>query len=195
MHIEITKEMISVAAIIAAACGTIGTTGAAIVTAKDAKAKAEALQDEMKVQKEAINKMVGSVDQTIEEVSKKIVVDIPEHVVDEAVKKAADKAADRACQVAVHKVTDDIHSQVVDSVQEVMDKIEPKAESEIRKEFRRKMNTINVQKVKDDVCREVKKELIDQAKSEVDRITSSFADQIDQQAQLFKTINNKLNAV
>jgi len=90
---------------------------------------------------------------------------------------------------------DDIHSQVADSVQEVMDKIEPKAESEIRKEFRRKMNTINVQKVKDDVCREIKKELIDQAKSEVDRITSSFADQIDQQAQFIKAMNAKITAV
>ena len=56
--------------------------------------------------------------------------------------------------------------------------------------------------MKQDIEREVKKEILnklqtevyDKAKTEVDLITSSFANQVNQQAEFIKAMNAKMNA-
>jgi len=85
-----------------------------------------------------------------------------------------------------------MHDRIEEEVSVVVENIRPAAETETRRALQKKVNSLNINRVKDDIVQEAKKEVIEQAKAEVDRVTSSFTDQINQQAQFIKTMNAKM---
>lgn len=199
MKIEITKETGLIAATIASVVGLIGTAGYAIAQAKAAKAEVDEIRDELRMQNDkiakqtdAVNKMCGTIDRSIESLSEGIDVDIPQEIVDKAVKAACEREATLAGADVRLDMKETIRSKSEEEVEKIAEKIVPNAETEFRRSYQKKLNSINVQSIKKDIERTVKKELVDQAKADVDRVTSAYVDQVNQQAQLLKTINDKM---
>ena len=195
MKIEITKKHIGICAVvgvIGAIGALIGTTIAALNEAENAKERVAALQEEQRAQMKTINKMVGAVDNAIDEVAANVVVDIPEKIIKDAMKKAAERHAGIAAQKAVMDASDIIDKRVAGVVDMVSDKLEAKIEAEMRKQYQRKFRLIDPQKVVNDMIADTKKDLDARVEEEMNRVTTSITNQINQHTQFIKSLNDKL---
>lgn len=214
MHIEITKEMLEIGGIVTGIVTGITGIVVGIVSGNKAKKEVEEMRDsidklsykandELTRQTEYLNTMLHTVNRSVVELSGKTDIDISDEILRTAIDRAARDAAEAACRVAIVRVKDDMHQIVEDQVTEMVRNIEPAAQTEIRRTLQKKVNNINVYNMKQDIQREVKKEIIDglktevydKAKTEVDLITSSFANQVNQQAEFIKAMNAKMNSV
>lgn len=213
MKIEITKEMLGIGGAIAAAVAGIGGIVAAVSTSRKARKEVEEMREEMEDQKKdiqkelesqtrALNNMIHTVNASVEELSRKTEIEISDDILSRAIDKAARDAADEASREAIKLIKADMHQIIEEKVTNLVHDIEPAAKSEIRKTWQKKVNQINVYNMKLEIEREVKKEILDKlqtevynkAKTEVDLITSSFANQVNQQAEFIKAMNAKMNA-
>lgn len=195
MKIEITKKQFGICAVvgvIGAIGALIGTTIAALNEAENAKERVAALQEEQRAQMKTINKMVGAVDNAIDEVAANVVVDIPEKIIKDAMKKAAERHAGIAAQKAVMDASDIIDKRVTGAVDMVSDKLEAKIEAEMRKQYQRKFRLIDPQKVVNDMIADTKKDLDARVEEEMNRVTTSITNQINQHTQFIKSLNDKL---
>lgn len=213
MNIEITKEMLEIGGIVTGIVTGITGIVVGIVSGNKAKKEVEEMRDsidklsyktndELTRQTEYLNTMLHTVNKSVVELSSKTDIDISDEILRTAIDRAARDAAEAACKVAIVRVKDDMHQIVEDQVTEMVHNIEPAAQTEIRRTLQKKVNNINVYNMKLDIQREVKKEIVDKikdelyekAKSEVDTATSSIVNQINQQAEVYNTIANKLKA-
>lgn len=203
MKIEITKEHAIMAGGIAGVISAAVTTVVAVKKANDAVKKVKELereadnrlcsQDEKIVKQTiAVNRITGTFDRTIDELADTIDVTIEQTMIDAAMKKAADDACEDAAREAVKLIKADMRTRIDEEVDTMVENIRPFAESETRRALQKKLNSINIQRLKDDVVRDTKRQLLEQAKTEVDRVTSEFTNQINQQAQFIKTMNEKM---
>jgi hypothetical protein len=199
MKIEITKETGLIAATIASIVGLVGTAGYAIAKAKSAQAEVDELRDEIREQNDkiarqtdSVNRMCGTIDRSIESLSEGIDVDIPQEIIEKATKAACEREATLAGADVRLDMKETIRAKSEEEVEKIAEKIVPNAETEFRRAYQKKLNSINVQSVKKDIESSVKRELMSQAKADVDRVTSSFVDQVNQQAQFIKAMNDKM---
>lgn len=214
MKIEITKEMLEIGGIVTGIVTGITGIIAGVASGRKAKKEVEEMResidklsykanDELTRQTEYLNTILHTVNKSVVELSGKTDIDISDEILRTAIDRAARDAAEAACRVAIVRVKDDMHQIVEDQVTEMVHNIEPAAQTEIRRTLQKKINNINVYNMKQDIQREVKKEIIDglktevydKAKTEVDLITSSFANQVNQQAEFIKAMNAKMNSV
>lgn len=213
MHIEITKEMLEIGGIVTGIVTGIAGIVVGLASGNKAKKEVEEMREsidklsyktneELTRQTEYLNTMLHTVNKSVVELSGKTDIDISDEILRTAIDRAARDAAEAACRVAIVRVKDDMHQIVEDQVTEMVHNIEPAAQTEIRRTLQKKVNNINVYNMKLDIQREVKKEIVDKikdelyekAKSEVDTATSSIVNQINQQAEVYNTIANKLKA-
>ena len=213
MNIEITKEMLEIGGIVTGIVTGIAGIVVGLASGNKAKKEVEEMREsidklsyrtneELTRQTEYLNTMLHTVNKSVVELSGKTDIDISDEILRTAIDRAARDAAEAACKVAIVRVKDDMHQIVEDQVTEMVHNIEPAAQTEIRRTLQKKVNNINVYNMKLDIQREVKKEIVDKikdelyekAKSEVDTATSSIVNQINQQAEVYNTIANKLKA-
>lgn len=202
INFEITKETGLLIATGASVLGSIATAAFAIKQARSAKAEVEEIRDELieqndKIAKQtdSVNKMCGTINRSVESLAEGIDVDIPQEIVEKSIQAACDKESERVSRDVRDDMKERIRIKSEEEVEKIADRIVPTAESEFRKAYQKKLNSINVQRVKSDIESSVKRELIAQAKADVDRVTSAFTDQINQQAQFIKAMNDKMTAV
>lgn len=213
MKIEITKEMLGIGGAIAAAVAGVSGIVAAVHTSRKARKEVEEMREEMKDQKKdiqkelesqtkALNNMIHTVNASVEELAGKTEIEISDDILQRAIDKAARDAADEASREAIKLIKADMRQMIEDQVTEVVRNIEPVAQTEVRRTLQKKVNNINVYNMKQDIEKQVEKEILnklqtevyDKAKTEVDLITSSFANQVNQQAEFIKAMNAKMNA-
>lgn len=192
MKIEITKTHLGIFGGIAAIGALIGTIGAALASAKSAESRANAAYEKAVEMEVAINRMSGAVDKAIEDLASKASIDIPEHIMNAAIEKAATEACNREARLCANGIRHDMKSRIFDSVDSSVKAMQVNAEVEVKNEFKRQVSSINIRQFKADVCREVKEDLVKKAGDEVDRVTSAFINQVEQQTSLMKKLNEKM---
>lgn len=194
MKFEITSKHIIIGSAIAAVAGVIGTVAFVISETNEMRR----LRDQVEEKEDRLEKVLKKLDQSIDSMADNFEtkIDISPVVIDDALDRAMKHVADTIAHEAVHEVYQDIKHMAQDQVTSVVDGIRPAAETEVRRQLQRQANNVRIQPlVKEtvtNIAAKVEKDIRDEATAKVDQITSSFVDQVNQQAQFIKAMNAKM---
>lgn len=194
MKFEITSKHIIIGSAIAAVAGVIGTVAFVISETNEMRR----LRDQVEEKEDRLEKVLKKLDQSIDSMADNFEtkIDISPVVIDDALDRAMKHVADTIAHEAVHEVYQDIKHMAQDQVASVVDGIRPAAETEVRRQLQRQANNVRIQPlVKEtvtNIAAKVEKDIRDEATAKVDQITSSFVDQVNQQAQFIKAMNAKM---
>lgn len=194
MKFEITSKHIIIGSTIAAVAGVIGTVAFVISETNEMRR----LRDQVEEKEDRLEKVLKKLDQSIDSMADNFEtkIDISPVVIDDALDRAMKHVADTIAHEAVHEVYQDIKHMAQDQVTSVVDGIRPAAETEVRRQLQRQANNVRIQPlVKEtvtNIAAKVEKDIRDEATAKVDQITSSFVDQVNQQAQFIKAMNAKM---
>lgn len=194
MKFEITSKHIIIGSTIAAVAGIVGTVAFVISETNEMRR----LRDQVEEKEDRLEKVLKKLDQSIDSMADNFEtkIDISPVVIDDALDRAMKHVADTIAHEAVHEVYQDIKHMAQDQVTSVVDGIRPAAETEVRRQLQRQANNVRIQPlVKEtvtNIAAKVEKDIRDEATAKVDQITSSFVDQVNQQAQFIKAMNAKM---
>lgn len=194
MKFEITSKHVIIGSAIAAVAGVVGTVAFVISETNEMRR----LRDQVEEKEDRLEKVLKKLDQSIDSMADNFEtkIDISPVVIDDALDRAMKHVADTIAHEAVHEVYQDIKHMAQDQVTSVVDGIRPAAETEVRRQLQRQANNVRIQPlVKEtvtNIAAKVEKDIRDEATAKVDQITSSFVDQVNQQAQFIKAMNAKM---
>ena len=191
MKFEITSKHIIIGSTIAAVAGVIGTVAFVISETNEMRR----LRDEVELKEDRLEKVLKKLDESIDSLSSNMEshIDISPMVRDEALDRAMNHVADTIAHEAVHESYQDIKHMADEKVQNVVDGIVPTAQTEVRRQLQRKANNVKIQNIVNDISDKLERDARAKLDTEIDRITSGLANQVEQQAAFVKQVTQKMS--
>ena len=191
MKFEITSKHVIIGSAIAAVAGVIGTVAFVISETNEMRR----LRDEVELKEDRLEKVLKKLDESIDSLSSNMEshIDISPMVRDEALDRAMKNVADTIAHEAVHESYQDIKHMADEKVQSVVDGIVPTAQTEVRRQLQRKANNVKIQNIVNDISDKLERDARAKLDTEIDRITSGLANQVEQQAAFVKEVRQKMS--
>lgn len=191
MKFEITSKHIIIGSAIAAVVGVVGTVAFVISETNEMRR----LRDEVELKEDRLEKVLKKLDESIDSLSSNMEshIDISPMVRDEALDRAMNHVADSIAHEAVHESYQDIKHMADEKVQSVVDGIVPTAQTEVRRQLQRKANNVKIQNIVNDISEKLERDARAKLDTEIDRITSGLANQVEQQAAFVKQVTQKMS--
>lgn len=191
MKFEITSKHVIIGSAIAAVVGVVGTVAFVISETNEMRR----LRDEVELKEDRLEKVLKKLDESIDSLSSNMEshIDISPMVRDEALDRAMNHVADTIAHEAVHESYQDIKHTADEKVQSVVDGIVPTAQTEVRRQLQRKANNVKIQNIVNDISDKLERDARAKLDTEIDRITSGLANQVEQQAAFVKQVTQKMS--
>lgn len=191
MKFEITSKHVIIGSAIAAVVGVVGTVAFVISETNEMRR----LRDEVELKEDRLEKVLKKLDESIDSLSSNMEshIDISPMVRDEALDRAMNHVADTIAHEAVHESYQDIKHMADEKVQSVVDGIVPTAQTEVRRQLQRKANNVKIQNIVNDISDKLERDARAKLDTEIDRITSGLANQVEQQAAFVKQVTQKMS--
>lgn len=191
MKFEITSKHVIIGSAIAAVAGVIGTVAFVISETNEMRR----LRDEVELKEDRLEKVLKKLDESIDSLSSNMEshIDISPMVRDEALDRAMNHVADTIAHEAVHESYQDIKHMADEKVEAVVESIKPVAETEVRRQLQRKANNVKIQNIVNDISDKLERDARAKLDTEIDRITSGLANQVEQQAAFVKSVTQKMS--
>lgn len=191
MKFEITSKHVIIGSAIAAVVGVVGTVAFVISETNEMRR----LRDEVELKEDRLDKVLKKLDESIDSLSSNMEshIDISPMVRDEALDRAMNHVADTIAHEAVHESYQDIKHMADEKVEAVVEGIKPVAETEVRRQLQRKANNVKIQNIVDDISNKLERDARAKLDTEIDRITSGLANQVEQQAAFVKEVRQKMS--
>ena len=191
MKFEITSKHVIIGSAIAAVAGVIGTVAFVISETNEMRR----LRDEVELKEDRLEKVLKKLDESIDSLSSNMEshIDISPMVRDEALDRAMKNVADTIAHEAVHESYQDIKHMADEKVQSVVDGIVPTAQTEVRRQLQRKANNVKIQNIVNDISDKLERDARAKLDTEIDRLTSGLANQVEQQAAFVKEVRQKMS--
>lgn len=191
MKFEITSKHVIIGSAIAAVVGVVGTVAFVISETNEMRR----LRDEVELKEDRLDKVLKKLDESIDSLSSNMEshIDISPMVRDEALDRAMNHVADTIAHEAVHESYQDIKHMADEKVQSVVDGIVPTAQTEVRRQLQRKANNVKIQNIVNDISDKLERDARAKLDTEIDRITSGLANQVEQQAAFVKSVTQKMS--
>ena len=191
MKFEITSKHVIIGSAIAAVVGVVGTVAFVISETNEMRR----LRDEVELKEDRLDKVLKKLDESIDSLSSNMEshIDISPMVRDEALDRAMNHVADTIAHEAVHESYQDIKHMADEKVQSVVDGIKPVAQTEVRRQLQRKANNVKIQNIVNDISEKLERDARAKLDTEIDRITSGLANQVEQQAAFVKQVTQKMS--
>lgn len=191
MKFEITSKHVIIGSAIAAVAGVIGTVAFVISETNEMRR----LRDEVELKEDRLEKVLKKLDESIDSLSSNMEshIDISPMVRDEALDRAMNHVADTIAHEAVHESYQDIKHMADEKVEAVVEGIKPVAETEVRRQLQRKANNVKIQNIVNDISDKLERDARAKLDTEIDRITSGLANQVEQQAAFVKEVRQKMS--
>lgn len=191
MKFEITSKHIIIGSAIAAVAGIIGTVAFVISETNEMRR----LRDEVELKEDRLERVLKKLDESIDSLSSNMEshIDISPMVRDEALDRAMNHVADTIAHEAVHESYQDIKQMADEKVEAVVEGIRPAAETEVRRQLQRKANNVRIQNIVDDISGKLERDARAKLDTEIDRLTSGLANQVEQQAAFVKSVTQKMS--
>lgn len=191
MKFEITSKHVIIGSAIAAVVGVVGTVAFVISETNEMRR----LRDEVELKEDRLEKVLKKLDESIDSLSSNMEshIDISPMVRDEALDRAMNHVADTIAHEAVHESYQDIKHMADEKVEAVVEGIKPVAETEVRRQLQRKANNVKIQNIVNDISEKLERDARAKLDTEIDRITSGLANQVEQQAAFVKQVTQKMS--
>ena len=191
MKFEITSKHVIIGSAIAAVAGVIGTVAFVISETNEMRR----LRDEVELKEDRLEKVLKKLDESIDSLSSNMEshIDISPMVRDEALDRAMNHVADTIAHEAVHESYQDIKHMADEKVEAIVEGIKPAAETEVRRQLQRKANNVKIQNIVNDISDKLERDARAKLDTEIDRITSGLANQVEQQAAFVKQVTQKMS--
>ena len=203
MKFEITSKHVIIGSAIAAVVGVVGTVVFVISETNEMRR----LRDEDELKEDRLEKVLKKLDESIDSLSTNMEshIDISPMVRDEALDRAINHVADTFAHEAVHESYQDIKHMADEKVEAIVEGIKPAAETEVRRQLQRKANdvyidhavkignNVKIQNIVDDISNKLERDARAKLDTEIDRITSGLANQVEQQAAFVKEVRQKMS--
>lgn len=191
MKFEITSKHVIIGSAIAAVVGVVGTVAFVISETNEMRR----LRDEVELKEDRLDKVLKKLDESIDSLSSNMEshIDISPMVRDEALDRAMNHVADTIAHEAVHESYQDIKHMADEKVEAVVEGIKPVAETEVRRQLQRKANNVKIQNIVNDISDKLERDARAKLDTEIDRITSGLANQVEQQAAFVKQVTQKMS--
>ena len=191
MKFEITSKHVIIGSAIAAVAGVIGTVAFVISETNEMRR----LRDEVELKEDRLEKVLKKLDESIDSLSSNMEshIDISPMVRDEALDRAMNHVADTIAHEAVHESYQDIKHMADEKVEAIVEGIKPAAETEVRRQLQRKANNVKIQNIVNDISEKLERDARAKLDTEIDRITSGLANQVEQQAAFVKSVTQKMS--
>ena len=191
MKFEITSKHVIIGSAIAAVAGVIGTVAFVISETNEMRR----LRDEVELKEDRLEKVLKKLDESIDSLSSNMEshIDISPMVRDEALDRAMNHVADTIAHEAVHESYQDIKHMADEKVEAIVEGIKPAAETEVRRQLQRKANNVKIQNIVNDISDKLERDARAKLDTEIDRITSGLANQVEQQAAFVKEVRQKMS--
>ena len=191
MKFEITSKHVIIGSAIAAVAGVIGTVAFVISETNEMRR----LRDEVELKEDRLEKVLKKLDESIDSLSSNMEshIDISPMVRDEALDRAMNHVADTIAHEAIHESYQDIKHMADEKVEAVVEGIKPVAETEVRRQLQRKANNVKIQNIVNDISDKLERDARAKLDTEIDRITSGLANQVEQQAAFVKQVTQKMS--
>lgn len=191
MKFEITSKHVIIGSAIAAVVGVVGTVAFVISETNEMRR----LRDEVELKEDRLEKVLKKLDESIDSLSSNMEshIDISPMVRDEALDRAMNHVADTIAHEAVHESYQDIKHMADEKVEAVVEGIKPVAETEVRRQLQRKANNVKIQNIVNDISDKLERDARAKLDTEIDRITSGLANQVEQQAAFVKQVTQKIS--
>jgi len=191
MKFEITSKHVIIGSAIAAVVDVVGTVAFFISETNEMRR----LRDEVELKEDRLDKVLKKLDESIDSLSSNMEshIDISPMVRDEALDRAMKNVADTIAHEAVHESYQDIKHMADEKVQSVVDGIVPTAQTEVRRQLQRKANNVKIQNIVNDISDKLERDARAKLDTEIDRITSGLANQVEQQAAFVKQVTQKMS--
>lgn len=191
MKFEITSKHIIIGSAIAAVVGVVGTVAFVISETNEMRR----LRDEVELKEDRLEKVLKKLDESIDSLSSNMEshIDISPMVRDEALDRAMNHVADTIAHEAVHESYQDIKHMADEKVEAIVEGIKPAAETEVRRQLQRKANNVKIQNIVNDISDKLERDARAKLDTEIDRITSGLANQVEQQAAFVKEVRQKMS--
>ena len=191
MKFEITSKHVIIGSAIAAVVGVVGTVAFVISETNEMRR----LRDEVELKEDRLERVLKKLDESIDSLSSNMEshIDISPMVRDEALERAMNHVADTIAHEAVHESYQDIKHMADEKVEAVVEGIKPVAETEVRRQLQRKANNVKIQNIVNDISDKLERDARAKLDTEIDRITSGLANQVEQQAAFVKEVRQKMS--
>ena len=191
MKFEITSKHVIIGSAIAAVVGVVGTVAFVISETNEMRR----LRDEVELKEDRLEKVLKKLDESIDSLSSNMEshIDISPMVRDEALDRAMNHVADTIAHEAVHESYQDIKHMADEKVEAIVEGIKPTAETEVRRQLQRKANNVKIQNIVNDISDKLERDARAKLDTEIDRITSGLANQVEQQAAFVKQVTQKMS--
>ena len=191
MKFEITSKHVIIGSAIAAVAGVVGTVAFVISETNEMRR----LRDEVELKEDRLEKVLKKLDESIDSLSSNMEshIDISPMVRDEALDRAMNHVADTIAHEAVHESYQDIKHMADEKVEAIVEGIKPAAETEVRRQLQRKANNVKIQNIVNDISDKLERDARAKLDTEIDRITSGLANQVEQQAAFVKSVTQKMS--
>jgi len=191
MKFEITSKHVIIGSAIAAVVGVVGTVAFVISETNEMRR----LRDEVELKEDRLEKVLKKLDESIDSLSSNMEshIDISPMVRDEALDRAMNHVADTIAHEAIHESYQDIKHMADEKVEAVVEGIKPVAETEVRRQLQRKANNVKIQNIVNDISDKLERDARAKLDTEIDRITSGLANQVEQQAAFVKQVTQKMS--
>lgn len=191
MKFEITSKHVIIGSAIAAVVGVVGTVAFVISETNEMRR----LRDEVELKEDRLDKVLKKLDESIDSLSSNMEshIDISPMVRDEALDRAMNHVADTIAHGAVHESYQDIKHMADEKVEAIVEGIKPVAETEVRRQLQRKANNVKIQNIVNDISDKLERDARAKLDTEIDRITSGLANQVEQQAAFVKQVTQKMS--
>ena len=138
--------------------------------------------------KEEVNGLKSSFSKAVGDVADVTTVDISEAIIEEAVDKVVERevkiAASRACRQAVDNITSEITSQIRAAVSDEYSNIKESVSEEIK----RQVENIDITKLRNDVVKEAKEQVLEKFDDNLDSILEKFNNELESVSKIYKSI-------
>ena len=191
MKFEITSKHVIIGSAIAAVVGVVGTVAFVISETNEMRR----LRDEVELKEDRLEKVLKKLDESIDSLSTNMEshIDISPMVRDEALDRAMNHVADTIAHEAVHESYQDIKHMADEKVEAIVEGIKPAAETEVRRQLQRKANNVKIQNIVNDISDKLERDARAKLDTEIDRLTSGLANQVEQQAAFVKEVRQKMS--
>lgn len=191
MKFEITSKHVIIGSAIAAVVGVVGTVAFVISETNEMRR----LRDEVELKEDRLEKVLKKLDESIDSLSSNMEsnIDISPMVRDEALDRAMNHVADTIAHEAIHESYQDIKHMADEKVEAIVEGIKPAAETEVRRQLQRKANNVKIQNIVNDISDKLERDARAKLDTEIDRITSGLANQVEQQAAFVKQVTQKMS--
>ena len=191
MKFEITSKHVIIGSAIAAVVGVVGTVAFVISETNEMRR----LRDEVELKEDRLEKVLKKLDESIDSLSSNMEshIDISPMVRDEALDRAMNHVADTIAHEAIHESYQDIKHMADEKIEAVVEGIKPVAETEVRRQLQRKANNVKIQNIVNDISDKLERDARAKLDTEIDRITSGLANQVEQQAAFVKQVTQKMS--